>query len=351
MQIESRIAKERIPWLMAGARAVLGPMMILGERARWNGVTLAALIVAALLSDIFDGVLARKWKCDTAGVRLFDSMADIVFYAGCAVALWMRHPSVVRSFALPIAAVVGLELLCLAVAFVKFGKLPSYHSYLAKTWGLVLASALVAAFVTKHPSVWIVAALVLGVLSNVEGLAMSLIMPVWRRDVKTLAVALRLRGIARRGGSRLIPKVTGVAVRMFAVAALPLHAQKSGEAIYETGTSQITANTAAPMIATVDGLRFEAPTPLVIPYEKIARIEFRKDVREHLGFFPAMFAGMFFARVHIYRVTLSYYDDAQKEHAAVFQVPRDDSITLSELLRARAPACKSVSDCKLPWDE
>ena len=54
-------------------------------------------------------------------------------------------------------AVVGLEALCLAVAFIKFGRLPSYHSYLAKTWGLVLASALVVAFVTKHPADWIVA--------------------------------------------------------------------------------------------------------------------------------------------------------------------------------------------------
>ena len=351
MENKSRISKERIPWLMAGARMMLGPVMILGERARWNGVALAMLIVAALLSDIFDGVLARRWKCDTAGVRLFDSMADIVFYAGCAIAVWMRHPSVVRGLAVSIGVVVGLEAFCLAVAFIKFGKLPSYHSYLAKTWGLVLASALVAAFVTKHPVGWIVAALVLGALSNLEGLAMSFIMPVWRQDVKTLAVAWRLRGIAQHGGSKFIPKIMGAAVLMFAVAALPLSAQKPGEAIYETGTSPIAANTAAPMTATAEGLRFEAPTPLAIPYEKIAKVEFRKDVREHLGFFPAMFAGMFFARVHIYRITLSYYDGAQKEDAAVFQVTRDDSITLSELLRARAPACKSVNDCKLPWDE
>jgi phosphatidylglycerophosphate synthase len=351
MENKSRISKERIPWLMAGTRMMLGPVMILGERARWNGVALAMLIVAVLLSDIFDGVLARRWKCDTAGVRLFDSMADIVFYAGCAIAVWMRHPSVVRGLAVSIGVVVGLEAFCLAVAFIKFGKLPSYHSYLAKTWGLVLASALVAAFVTKHPVGWIIAALVLDALSNLEGLAMSFIMPVWRQDVKTLAVAWRLRGIAQHGGSKFIPKIMGAAVLMFAVAALPLSAQKPGEAIYETGTSPIAANTAAPMTATAEGLRFEAPTPLAIPYEKIAKVEFRKDVREHLGFFPAMFAGMFFARVHIYRITLSYYDGAQKEDAAVFQVTRDDSITLSELLRARAPACKSVNDCKLPWDE
>src|ERR1700744_5788478 len=137
MKAESLTAKRRIPWLMAGSRALLGPVMILGESARWNGITLVALIVVALLSDIFDGVLARRWKCDTPGVRLFDSMADIVFYIGCGIALWMGHPGVVRDLAVPIAMVAGLESMCLAVAFIKFGKLPSYHSYLAKTWGLV----------------------------------------------------------------------------------------------------------------------------------------------------------------------------------------------------------------------
>ena len=46
------------------------------------------------------------------------------------------------------------------------------------------------------------------------------------------------------------------------------------------------------MNVSADGLRFEAPTPLVIAYDKIDNAEWRKDVREHLGFFPAMFVGM-----------------------------------------------------------
>lgn len=210
MEVESRTAKERIPWLLAGARAVLGPVMIMGERARWNAVALAVLVLTGLLSDIFDGVLARRWNCDTAAVRLFDSMADIMFYAGCAIALWMRHPDVVRNLALPILGVVGLEALCSAVALIKFGKLPSYHSYLAKAWGLVLATALVEAFLTKDPQNWIIAAVALGALSNLEGIAMSLIMPVWRQDVKTLGDAWRLRGVAQRVKSPFMPKPTGL---------------------------------------------------------------------------------------------------------------------------------------------
>ncbi|HTV08943.1 MAG TPA: CDP-alcohol phosphatidyltransferase family protein [Candidatus Aquilonibacter sp.] len=351
MQTESRTVKERIPWLMAGTRALLGAVMVLGERARWNGVALAVLVVTALLSDIFDGVLARRWKCDTAAVRVFDSMADIMFYAGCAIALGMRHPGIVHAFAVPIAIVAGLEVSGLVFALRKFGKLPSYHSYLAKTWGLALASALVVGFVTKQPSGWIAAALALGALCNVEGLLMSAILPVWRRDVKTLAEACRLRGIARQSKLRFVASVAGAAMVLFAMAVLPLHAQKPGQAVYETGTTGIAANTTAPMMISAQVLRFEAPTPLAIPYERIDNVEWRKDVREHMGFFPAMFVGMVAAREHIYRLTLSYHDDSGVSQVAVFQVNRNDAISLSELLRMRVPQCREKARCLMLYDE
>ena len=86
------LRKNSIPWAMAGGRALLGPILIVGERCGWSGVALASIVVSALVSDIFDGVLARKWQCDTAGVRLFDSMADTVFYVSVGVALWVGQP-------------------------------------------------------------------------------------------------------------------------------------------------------------------------------------------------------------------------------------------------------------------
>ena len=92
------IRKQHIPWMMAAARAALGPVLIAGAASSWNGFTLAGVVVSALVSDIYDGVLARRWRCDTAGVRLFDSMADTVFYLCTAVALWMSQPQLWRSY-------------------------------------------------------------------------------------------------------------------------------------------------------------------------------------------------------------------------------------------------------------
>src|SRR5580700_4163805 len=137
MGIELR--KQSIPWVMAAGRAALGPILIAGTACSWNGVTLAAMVVTALVSDIFDGVLARRWKCDTAGVRLFDSMADTVFYGCVLLAMWIGMPAVWTAHEKGIVALLAMEAINHGLGLAKFGKPPSYHSYLAKTFGLALA--------------------------------------------------------------------------------------------------------------------------------------------------------------------------------------------------------------------
>jgi hypothetical protein len=169
-------------------------------------------------------------------------------------------------------------------------------------------------------------------------------------QIKSRIAKERIPCLLAAGGSRFIPKTIGAALLLFAFAALPLNAQKSGEAIYETGTSGTAANTSAPVIISNEGLRFEAPTPLVIAYDKIDNAEWRKDVREHMGFFPAMFVGMVAARDHIYRLTLSYHNGSGISQVAVFQVNRNNAIALSELLRMRVPQCKEKAHCMPLYD-
>jgi phosphatidylglycerophosphate synthase len=191
MRIELR--KQSIPWAMAAGRAALGPVLIAGTACSWNGITLAAMVVTALVSDIFDGVLARRWCCDTAAVRLFDSMADTVFYLCAAVALWIGEPEIWRHYGGLLVPLLSLEALRFGLDFAKFGKPASYHSYLAKCWGLTMAVGVVAVFWLRHSSPLLTFALVLGIACNLEGLAMSVMLPVWRKDVKTLRVAWGLR--------------------------------------------------------------------------------------------------------------------------------------------------------------
>ena len=182
-----------VPWGMVWLRVVLCPMIVVGAWAGWDGRWLGLIVLVALVDDIYDGVLARRWGCDTPGIRLADSGADTVFYLGVAGALWIRAPGVLRANGWMLAVLFGLEGLRYGFDFWKFGKGASYHSYLAKVWGLVMAVAVVG--VLSSGGLWwlVRVSIGVGIAANLEGLAMSLMLPEWACDVRTLGVAWRLR--------------------------------------------------------------------------------------------------------------------------------------------------------------
>jgi phosphatidylglycerophosphate synthase len=215
-----KLGRQSIPWAMAAGRALLGPVLVVGEQCNWSGLAVASLVITALLSDIFDGVLARRWHCDTPGVRLFDSMADTAFYLCVAVALWLRYPGIWHDNALLLGGLLSLEALRFVLDFAKFGKPASYHSYLAKTWGLVMAIAVVAVFASLHLHALLPVALLLGIAANLEGLAMSITLPLWRKDVKTFAAARRIRLELRQPTTSQPDRVTP-GTRVYVSSAVP----------------------------------------------------------------------------------------------------------------------------------
>jgi phosphatidylglycerophosphate synthase len=182
-----------VPWGLIVLRVLGCPVIVLGAHWGWSGGWLGAIVVAALLSDIYDGVLARRWGGETPALRLWDSVADTIFYLGVVAALWLREPEVLRGNWKLFGVLFVLEGLRYVFDFWKFGKAASYHSYMAKAWGLLIAVAVVGVFSFDGLRWLIVVALVWGIGVNVEGLAMSLMLPRWKNDVKTLGRAWEMR--------------------------------------------------------------------------------------------------------------------------------------------------------------
>jgi phosphatidylglycerophosphate synthase len=187
------IRKELIPWAITGLRAALGPVIIAGAACNWSGLALACMAASAAIADIYDGKLARRWKCDGPGVRLFDTMADTLFYACVGVALWLCQSQIWHACAGMIAAMLAIEGLRWLIEIVKYGKPASYDTSLARCWGVVLAIGVVTVLATHRGGLLIDAAMLVGMACNLEGIAMSLVLPVWRRDVPSFWVAWEIR--------------------------------------------------------------------------------------------------------------------------------------------------------------
>ena len=178
---------------MVGARAALGPLLAIAARLAHPQPWLGAIILAGFLSDVFDGILARRWGVESDALRIADSAVDTVFYLGVLAAVVERHPEALRARAWLLAALLGLEVARMAFDGWKYRRMASYHSYASKAWGIALAAAAVAAL-SFDGGFWILTlALAWGVLCDLEGLAMSVLLPEWACDVKTLGRAMALR--------------------------------------------------------------------------------------------------------------------------------------------------------------
>ncbi|HVZ83873.1 MAG TPA: CDP-alcohol phosphatidyltransferase family protein [Terracidiphilus sp.] len=193
--------KRAIPWSMVTFRLLLAPAMVLcALRLAAPQPWLGAMIAAGFLSDVFDGILARRWGTATAALRVADSAVDMVFYIAVLAAAVARHGPVIRERMSLVAALLAMEAGRMLFDWIRYRRMASYHSYASKAWGMLLAAATIALLCFDRAYWLVTAALAWGILCNAEGIAMSCLLPEWTHDVKTLrrAVILRREMLAAR---------------------------------------------------------------------------------------------------------------------------------------------------------
>jgi phosphatidylserine synthase len=149
------------------------------------------LFVAQLLSDALDGLLAR-WLNQSShlGARL-DSWADLATYMSLPLCAWWLWPELIRREGPFLIAAVASYLVPAAIGFLKFGRLTSYHTWISKSSSVLMAPSLLLLFV-GGPGWPFRTATCLFVLSVVEEIAMTAVLPEWHADVPTLWHALKI---------------------------------------------------------------------------------------------------------------------------------------------------------------
>ena len=181
-----------VPWLLVSLRFTIAPLLLLDAL---NGKTSDAFLVGyilAVLSDIFDGIIARRLGVSTVSLRQADSWADLCLYLCVAFSAWLVYPSALHAFQVPLLTAIGFQLTLFAVSLIKFGRFPSFHTYTAKAWGLSLVVAVVGLF-GYGATVTLWGAIGLCVVNSIEEITMTLILPQWTHDVLSLGHALDLR--------------------------------------------------------------------------------------------------------------------------------------------------------------
>jgi CDP-diacylglycerol--glycerol-3-phosphate 3-phosphatidyltransferase len=179
------------PQILIAFRATCAPVLFVLACYRFPGIVLAAVVVAAFLSDVFDGMIARATGAATPALRYADTIVDTVFYIAAAVALRIAVPGAYRGLWLPLVTLIVVHVSRSTFELTKYGRVASYHMWSSKVLGAVLVAALVTAFVSGRPTVLLGVGLWLGVFNELEGFIASLFLTEWRCDVPTVFHALR----------------------------------------------------------------------------------------------------------------------------------------------------------------
>jgi CDP-diacylglycerol--glycerol-3-phosphate 3-phosphatidyltransferase len=178
---------------LTGLRFLLAPAVVWLAYHWASRPALVGCLTAGLLSDVFDGVLARRLGVATVALRRLDSAADVVFYLAVLWSAGVVYPEVAWAYAPGFGALLGLEVVCQAVSFVRAGRPPATHAYSAKCWGLFLFAAFVALLGFGWSRGIMEAMIVVGCLADLEVIAIMLVAPPPAVDVPSIFHAWRRR--------------------------------------------------------------------------------------------------------------------------------------------------------------
>jgi len=186
-------SRARIPLGLTLLRAPLGPAMLAAAVYRPDRIFFGFCLTLAFLSDVFDGVIARRLDVVTPRLRRLDSVVDTIFYVCVAFAALRLYPAALEAHAKSIVALIALELTRYVIDWVKFRRVASYHMWSSKLWGLLLFIGFFALLVFGRAGWTLSVVIYAGIVADVEGLAISWVLSEPRTDVASIVHALRWR--------------------------------------------------------------------------------------------------------------------------------------------------------------
>jgi CDP-diacylglycerol--glycerol-3-phosphate 3-phosphatidyltransferase len=150
------------------------------------------LLTAGLLSDILDGIIARKLGIATDKLRRQDSNVDQVFYIGYAIATYLECPDFFSRHWLQLLTLGIVEGMAYLICFIKFKKEIATHTYGAKLWSLFIFAALIQ-ITLQCDSTWIFAVFFwLGLITRIEIISIILLLKKYTIDIPSVFHAFRL---------------------------------------------------------------------------------------------------------------------------------------------------------------
>jgi len=185
----------QIPKALIFLRLSLGVMILIFSIFQIKNYSSIALILfsAGMLTDIFDGIIARQLNISSKNLRRLDSTVDQLFFILVAIATFIQSPQFFYQNKIKLIILLSAETLAYLICFLKFRKEIATHSILSKVWSLILFATILQIIITRNSIVLFDICFYMGVVTRLEIIAIILVLRKWTNDVPWLYHAILLR--------------------------------------------------------------------------------------------------------------------------------------------------------------
>ena len=187
--------KNKIPVLLIYSRLIIGFVLILLSYLKIEHYSIYAitLLTIGLLTDVFDGIIARHLKFSNQQLRRLDCTIVQVFFISVAIATYIQCPAFFANNAAKLIVLFSFEAFTYIVSYIKFKKEIATHSIGAKLWTLTLFATLVQIMAQCESVVLFNICFWLGLITRLEIVTIILLLKKWTNDVPTFLHAIKLR--------------------------------------------------------------------------------------------------------------------------------------------------------------
>jgi CDP-diacylglycerol--glycerol-3-phosphate 3-phosphatidyltransferase len=179
-----------VPYLLTYSRLLMAVVYIFASlyKPAQQPLFVGLILIYAILSDIFDGVIARRLKIATDHLRQLDSKVDTVFWFSLLYLLIVMRPEFMKDHALPLFILLVLEIGVQLFGFFKFNTAMALHTYAAKAWAVLLTLTVLQLLWTGDAAVLFTIMFAWGLISQTEVILILLKLKTYRVDIKSILV-------------------------------------------------------------------------------------------------------------------------------------------------------------------
>ena len=184
---------KKIPFILIYSRIIIALCIIVLALTQpvYKDIIIVILMILGLLTDVFDGIIARKLNVSSEKLRVWDSNVDQFFWIAVIGSVFYLKFTIVKPLLLLILIIVLLEVVAYIISYLKFKRPIATHSLLAKFWTLTLLAFLIELTLNSTAYTFVVCFWV-GLISRLEIIGIILMLKKWVTDVPSIFVVHKL---------------------------------------------------------------------------------------------------------------------------------------------------------------